>query len=291
MIELARNQLIHVNYADFLMAQLFMNINSIFIWLTGFFFLLFSKEEKSYRVLGFTYIFLLLILIALHGKAYYTLGIYPFLFAAGGFFIEKHLTGRWTVVQKILVILIVLISLPVLPYSLPIFSFKGMADYANATVNIGIDGPMRWEDGQIHDLPQDYADMTGWKELAGIVESAFDSLNQNEKNKCGIFAENYGTAGAIRYYTKDSGLPEPVSFSDNFLFWAPNNIDIDVLIYVNDDTSDVSRFFAKINKVGQIEDPYAREKGTPVYLCRKPQQNFSSFYHEKVIALKSIYTD
>jgi 4-amino-4-deoxy-L-arabinose transferase-like glycosyltransferase len=67
MAELMRNQLVNVNIVDFLIMQLFMNANALLIWFIGFLFLLFSREEKSYRVLGFTYIFLLLILIGLRG--------------------------------------------------------------------------------------------------------------------------------------------------------------------------------------------------------------------------------
>lgn len=291
MIELIKNQLVNVNIVDFLIMQLFMNANALLIWFTGFLFLLFSREEKSYRVLGFTYIFLLLILIGLRGKFYYTLGIYTMLFAAGGFFLEKYLRGRWSIIQKILLVLIIITALPMLPYSLPIFSYDTLAAYSKESVSRGFEGLMRWEDGQIHSIPQDYADMTGWVELAGIVSSAYDSLTEEEKNRTAIYAENYGQAGAIRYHTKKDGLPEPISFSDNFLLWAPSNVDIDILIYVNDDTTDVSHFFAEINKVGQITDPYARENGLPVFLCKQPRNDFPLFYRTKLKALKSQYYD
>jgi hypothetical protein len=291
MAELMRNQLVNVNIVDFLIMQLFMNANALLIWFIGFLFLLFSREEKSYRVLGFTYIFLLLILIGLRGKFYYTLGIYTMLFAAGGFFLEKYLKGRWSIIQKILLVLIVISALPILPFSLPVFSYDTLAAYSKESVSRGFEGPMRWEDGQIHPIPQDYADMTGWVELAGIVSSSYDSLTEEEKNRTAIYAENYGQAGAIRYHTKKKGLPEPISFSDNFLLWAPSNVDIDILIYVNNDTTDVSYYFAEVNKIGQITDPHARESGLPVFLCKQPRNDFPLFYRTKLKELKSQYLD
>ena len=33
----------------------------------------------------------------------------------------------------------------------------------------GIEGPLRWETGAMHELPQDYADMLGWQEMAGLA--------------------------------------------------------------------------------------------------------------------------
>ena len=291
MIELTQNQLVNVNIVDFLVMQLIMNAHGLLIWLLGFLFLLFAREEKSYRVLGFTFIFLLLILIGLRGKFYYTLGIYPMLFAAGGFFIEKYLSGRWLILQKIILILIVLSALPILPFSLPILSYDKMAAYSKATAELGFEGPLRWEDGQIHPIPQDYADMTGWEELAEIVEIAYNNLTEEEKSRCAIFGENYGHAGAVRYHTQEAGLPEPISFSDNFLFWAPNNVDIDVLIYINNDTTDVSYYFAEVNEVGHITDPYARESGLPVFVCKQSQNDFSMFYRTKVKELRSKYLD
>ena len=291
MVELTQNQLVNVNIIDFLTMQLIMNAHALLIWFTGFLFLLFSREEKSYRVLGFTYIFLLLILIGLRGKFYYTLGIYSMLFAAGGFFLEKYLKGRWAVIQKILLVLIIISAIPILPYSLPVLSYDALATYSRESVSRGFEGPLRWEDGKIHSIPQDYADMTGWVELAGIVRNAYNSLAEEEKNRTAIFAENYGQAGAIRYHTRKDGLPEPISFNDNFLFWAPINVDIDLLIYINGDTTDVSHYFAKVTKVGHITDPYARESGLPVFLCKQPQNDFPLFYRTKLKELKSRYFD
>ncbi|MEJ2545395.1 MAG: glycosyltransferase family 39 protein [Calditrichaceae bacterium] len=291
MVELTNNQLVNVNIVDFLTMQLFMNANALLIWFFGFLFLLFSKEEKSYRVLGFTYIFLLLILIGLKGKFYYTLGIYTMLFAAGGYFFEKHLKGGWSVINKILLVLIIISAFPILPYSLPVLSYDSLAAYCGVTASKGFVGPLRWEDGQIHAIPQDYADMTGWTELAGIVRNTYNSLTDEEKNRTAIFTGNYGQAGAIRYHTKNDGLPEPISFNDNFILWAPSNVDIDVLIYVNYDTTDVSNYFGEIKKVGQITDQYAIESGLPVFLCKQPQNDFSLFYRTKLHEIRSKYTD
>ena len=291
MIELNREQLANVNIVDFLVMQIIMNAHALLIWFTGLLFLLFSREEKSYHVIGYTFIILMLIMIGLRGKFYYTLGIYSVLFAAGGFFIEKYIRGRWAVIQKILLILVIVSALPALPFSIPILPYPMLAAYSKSSADLGFEGLLRWEDGQIHAIPQDYADMTGWTELAGLVRNAYKSLPDEEKSHTAIFAENYGQAGAILYHTKKEGLPEPVSFSDNFLFWAPGNTDLNTLIYINYDTTEISYYFAEITRFGQITDPYARESGLPVFICKYPRNDFALFYRTKLHELKKRYSD
>jgi hypothetical protein len=75
-------------------------------------------------------------------------------------------------------------------------------------------GLLRWEDGKDHDLPQDFADMIGWHELAKIVDDAYEPLP--DKINTIVLCDNYGQAGAINYYSK---FPEmhAVSFSTDYI--------------------------------------------------------------------------
>lgn len=289
MLELQRTQLINVRISDFFMSQIMMNVPSIFIWVFGLLFLLFFKTGNPYRVLGFTFLFVILILLLLRGKPYYTLGIYPMLFAAGGFAIEKYFTNRLRFVRPLCLIILLILSIPLVPYSLPILSFDKMIVYAEQSKKYGGEGALQWEDGRIHQLPQDYADMIGWEELSLTVAKTYLSLSKEEKSRCVIYAENYGQAGAIKYYGKNHDLPEPICFHGSFLFWAPDSLNIHSLIYVNDDTSEISYYFNRVQQVGQITNSYARESGVPIFLCQQPRNNFEKFYRNKVRELKSNY--
>jgi len=183
-----------------------------------------------------------------------------------------------------------LIFLPVIPYSLPVLSLDKMAAYADASKKFGLEGALVWEDGRVHKLPQDYADMTGWRELAEIVIKTYQNLSEVEKSNCAIYAENYGQAGAIKYHGKKYGLPAPVCFSETFVLWAPDSVKLSTLIYVNDELGeDIQHFFANIELAGQVDNVYYRENGLQVYLCRNPRHEFANFYREKVGRLKSRY--
>ncbi len=286
MTRLRDTQLVHVRIIDFIMAQLLMNFPNTLVWLFGLVFVLFFKDGKKYQVLGYTYLAVLLLFILLKGKGYYALGIYPILFALGGFAIEKYTTNRLSFLKPAVLVLMILTAIPLLPYSLPVLPMDKMVVYCEASKHFGGEGALRWEDGRIYRLPQDYADMTGWKELGDIVIKTYNSLSDSEKADCVIYAENYGEAGAIKYYGKNYGLPEPVCFSESFLFWAPDSAKMNTLIYVNDDTGDVSYYFTTVELVGRITDPYARESGLPVWLCRTPRNGFEEFYAEKVKGIK-----
>ncbi|HDL18130.1 MAG TPA: glycosyltransferase family 39 protein [Bacteroidetes bacterium] len=289
MLELQRTQLVNVRIGDFFMSQLLMNIPNLLVWVFGLLFLLFFKDGKPYRILGYTFIFVILVLILLRGKPYYTLGIYTTLFAVGGFAIEKYFTNRLRLAKPLILVVMLFFSLPIIPYSLPILPFDKMIVYAEKSKQYGVEEALRWEDGRIHQLPQDYADMIGWKELGLTVAKAYHSLNEEEKSRCAIYAENYGEAGAIKYYGKKYKLPEPICFNGSFLFWAPDSLNINSLIYVNDDTSEISLYFNSVKQVGGITNIYARENGLPVFLCRGPRNNFEEFYRNKVRKLKSNY--
>lgn len=290
MLTLQQTQLVNVKISDFLVVQMLMNLPGLFVWLIGVIFLLFFKEGRKYQFLGFTFLALLLILILLRGKPYYTLGIYSPLFAFGGYAIENYFSAKWRFVKLGILAFMLAIVLPVLPYSLPILAHERMLVYAEQSKQFGLEDALRWEDGRLHDLPQDYADMIGWEELADIVIKTYNQLGDAEKAGTAIYAENYGQAGAVKFYGKKHGLPEPVSFNASFLFWAPDSIEIETLIYINHEPGeDIYYHFAEVEVVGRMTNPYARESGLPVFLCRYPRNDFAGFYRNKVKMLKDNY--
>ncbi len=287
MTQLRDRQLVHVRFKDFLVMQAFMILPAIPVFLAGIFYVLLDKSANRFRAMGFTYFILLILLIMLSGKSYYTLGIYPVFFAFGGVAITRYTGGKLQWSRSALALFMILITLPAVPMSLPVLPYPAMIRYDKAVVNMGMDDLLRWEDGTVHPLPQDYADMTGWKELADVVDSTWHSLSPEEQRETYIYAENYGEAGAIHYFNKRKKIPQPICFNGSFLFWAPDSVHGTTLIYVNDDTSGIRKQFQEVTLAGRITNPYAREHGMQVYLCRKPIKGFSKFYTDKVKRLRA----
>ena len=48
-------------------------------------------------------------------------------------------------------------------------------------------------------LPQWYADQFGWEEIVAETAQAWNRLSPEERGDCGIFAQDYGQAGAIDF--------------------------------------------------------------------------------------------
>jgi len=62
--------------------------------------------------------------------------------------------------------------------------------------------------------------------------TAYLNLGQENENNCDIFSYNYGQAGAVMFYGKKINIPQPVSFSGSFVFWAPDSLSEDFMIII-----------------------------------------------------------
>ncbi len=278
MKELAETQLIHVRVDLIILEQFLMNLPAVLVWLAGLALLLFLTAGKEYRILGWKFVFVLTILILLRGKPYYTLGLYPPLFAFGGFMIEKYFSGRLNFVRFALIGLMLILSLPLLPMSLPILKPD---QYIHFYQKLGMEKMERWEDGQYHDLPQDYADMIGWKELTSIVADTYNKLTPEQQKQCTILAKNYGEAGAINFYGKKYNLPDVVSFSDSYRYWAPDSTKADFMIKIGE-SDNLHELYYHVEIVGRITTPHARQEGTPVYFCSDQKTDVNKVYQEEL---------
>lgn len=276
--ELYDTQLVHMDIPLFLTEQLIMPFLGTLFTVAGIIYLLTGKGAVKFRFLGLLALFVILSLMLLKGKSYYTLGIFPLLIVSGAVCWETILKKR--LIRIIFPVLLVILTLPVVPMGIPVLKQEGLKNYfKDLDQKYGIDVGRRFEDGSIHSLPQDYADMLGWEELTAIADSAFRSID--EKKASFIYAENYGQAGAITIIGKKYGLPQAVCFSESFRYWIPVQFDPDItsFIYINDELGeDVNMLFRKIRKIGSISDPDAREYGTCVWLCQDPVGSFNSFW-------------
>ncbi len=171
---------------------------------------------------------------------------------------------------------------PEAPIGLPVFSHDRMAGYFAALSGVIGTGFLTWETGEVHPITQDYADMTGWQEMTDLVALAYSRLSEDEKRHCVVSAENYGQASAIAILGRERGLPEPICFSDNYLYWLPDSLSFKALIRMNDEVSDVHDLFGRVELVGEVRNPWARERGLMVWICRDPISGFGAFYQNRL---------
>jgi hypothetical protein len=97
------------------------------------------------------------------------------LIASGGAAFDTWLRSRIT--RIVLPFFMILITIPNVPFGLPVWDKEGLKVYFKVLdEKYGIDLGRRFEDGTIHSLPQDYADMIGWEELTALADSAYQMI-------------------------------------------------------------------------------------------------------------------
>lgn len=282
MEELATTQLVNMSAGNFLVPQfLYHALGGLLVWLPGLYWLLRSERLKDYRSFGWAYLVLIVLLLALSGKAYYTMGSYTLLMAAGGVFWEEKLSAKSYWLAPVF-----LFNFMLLPFALPVLPVEQMKAYGvYVRDNFGFSTPLRWEDGIIRDIKQDYADMHGWEEMVAEVAKLYHALPDEEREKCFIYGGNYGQAGALDFFRKKYDLPEPVSYNASFLLWAPDELDFDRQIAVEDYPQGPSEFFLKTEKVGEIDSPHARDTHY-IYYYTDPSSDPQAAWREEITGRK-----
>jgi hypothetical protein len=289
MRELYRTQLIYVPVKVFISEQILMNFSCILIWFSGLLAILYYKAEKKFRVFAWLYFIIILVFLIAKGKHYYTLGIYTMFFAFGGYYLEKYLVGKQKIIRNSILVFSLIMSLVFLPLGLPILPQPQMEKYCLAFSKYITPIPMRNEDNSYTSIPQDYMDMTGWKELAELASVAYNKLDSTQKKDCIFYANDYGQAGAIDFYGKKSHLPAPVCTSDSYIFWAPDSLTASNFIISDSHLGDIPELFNNYAEVGEVKNIYFRENGIKIYFCQNPKPLLKEFFIKRIKEHKEMY--
>jgi dolichyl-phosphate-mannose-protein mannosyltransferase len=252
------------------------------IWLAGLFALLFSARLKPYRALGWCYLVCYTVFFVLHGKTYYLAPIYPVLLAAGAVVIESAIAGRRKAAPEIVgrrnarprgqwlkpaIALILLASgAHLAPVVVPVLSPDGFLAY---TKYLPFKLPVMEHSHARAALPQWYSDQFGWKEIADEATFAWNRIPADERHDCGIFAQDYGQAGAIDFFGRRDGLPPALSGHQTWFLWGPRGYSGNCMIVLDDRREVLERLWEHVEYVGTSADnPYALEKQIDVFLCK-----------------------
>ena len=284
MQELHQFQLQYVEPSGFLLDQILMNLPCVFIWIAGLYFIIF-KEKGKYRIFAWAYLFVILILLYFQGKSYYSLGVYPILFAFGAIRLERFSTQHSRVWKYVFIIIPCALGIRMIPLLLPTWKPAKLAAFYEAG-HFYKTGFLKWEDLKNHPLPQDFADMLGWKEMTEKTAKAYNSLSADEKKHTIIFSDNYGQAGAINYYGKTYDLP--VAYSDNasFLYWLPDSLHLYNVIMITDDKDEMQHPFIKDFSSAvlsdSITDKFAKESGSLIIILKGANETMNQMFREKI---------
>jgi len=237
------------------------------VWITGVLAFLFSARLKPYRFLGWCYLAAFAVFVVLKGKNYYLGPIYPVYLAAGAVVIESFIArSRQVWLKPVLVVLILAGGAWLAPVVMPVLRVDKFISYMD---KLPFKVPRSEHSHMRAVLPQHFADEFGWEEIVAGVNQAYTRLSPEERPECGIFAQDYGQAGAIDFLGRRYGLPPALSGHQSYFLWGPRGYSGNCLIVLDDTRESLEGLFEHVEFVGKSADnPYALEKNIPVFICR-----------------------
>lgn len=237
------------------------------LWLAGLVALFVSSRWKQYRFLAWSYVVCYAVLFGLHGKNYYLAPVYPMLLAAGAVVFESfsELPAR-TWLKPVSMAFLLTGHLFLVPVAVPVLSPNGFIAYMK---RLPFKLPVTEYSHERAVLPQWYADQFGWREIVAETAVAWNRIPPQERAGCGIFAQNYGQAGAIDFFGPHYGLPPALSGHQNYFLWGPRGYSGNCLIVLGDSKESLERYFKDVEYVGtSANNPYALENKIKVFICR-----------------------
>ncbi len=272
------------------------------IWMAGVAGLAFWPRFASKRWLAITWAVLMVLMLLIHGKSYYPAAIYPILLASGAVVVEAMIRGR--VARSAIVAATALAGAMLAPFTLPILPIDRFIAYerglGEATLlkseQVAVDKQPMGE------LPPNYANMFGWREMAAAVGQAYQALPPTDRARAVFFARNYGEAAAVDVFGRAWNLPPAISANNNYFLWGPRDYDGQVVLLLStapradllkayaamgtemrigdlpDVKAELLKTYETAEAVASINSPYASpfERGLTLWLCRNRKLPFAA---------------
>jgi 4-amino-4-deoxy-L-arabinose transferase-like glycosyltransferase len=281
MKELAATQLVHVDRSKFLIGQILFFIAPFFVIIAAFISFFRYKDFQPFRFVLYSFIIAIALFTYFKAKDYYSAGLYPVLLAFGSVFLEiSTFKSKYKNAFRTLTFLIIIILFVIpLPIVYPVSSPQELSQKTERMKRYGV---LKWEDGKEHQLPQDFADMLGWRELAQKIDAVYNTVAK--ENNTIVICDNYGEAGAINYYSRKN--IHAVSYSADYINWFNFDAAYTNAIYVKESgeevSADVKNSFTSINAVDSVQDKMAREYGTTIFVLKNANSSFNDLLKQKI---------
>jgi 4-amino-4-deoxy-L-arabinose transferase-like glycosyltransferase len=241
------------------------------VWIAG---LLYAFVEPKVRWIGWTYVLLVIAMIALHGRNYYPGDAYPPLIATGALVIERCAAlRRW---RPAIVTVAVAASAATIPFVYPVIAEARLAkllDAGRRAIPINL-APARTDYSPIS---QNFADMHGWPELTATVAAVYDSLPPQLRSRAAILTSNYGEAAAIDVYGRRYGLPPAISGHNNYWIWGNRGYDGSIVVEVNGTCGNVFRF-SRVAARSYSRWAMPVENGIPISICERLREPLETYW-------------
>ena len=278
----------------FITDQFMLLLPVFYLWIMGILYIvLLKKGLTSYSFLLTAFVLEIIYLLVTHGKGYYALNAYPPLLAIGAYNFARLTKKYVKILRYALITFSAFFGLFVAGMSIPVLPPDALAEIYESR-NVINTGVLQWDDQQNHSLPQDFADMLGWKEITDRTLRVYSSFTEDIKAHTLIIADNSGIAGALNYFGKSQGLPMAYCYTGSYALWMPDNMEVKNIILISPQAGasndDVYKHFKVADQMDDITIPYARESGLKITLYAVPDGQQNDALKDAVAIKKQAYT-
>jgi hypothetical protein len=241
----------------YLVLQIFLfSLGASVLWAIGAVRVWRDPQWRFARVLGVSALVALVVFVITAGQAYYTVGVYPALIAAGAVVLERRPRLFWAMTA-----VVAITSAVVVPASLPILTPRTLAASG-------------WAAGGEQQL-----ETVGWPREVGLVASAYQSLPAAQRSRAVILTANYGEAGAIDRYRAWFGLPEAYSGLNAFGLWGPPPASARPVVLIWEDQRPPT-YLRGCRDLGRVGGPVPNEEHdyARIFVCSGPRGTWASIW-------------
>ena len=261
-----RDKMVALSATGFLGQAVLQTGVASWLWILGLGWLLLARAAVRVRALGVLFLVVLAVLVLTGGKPYYLAAAYAAPLAAGAVALERLAAGRAFWLRPVVAVLVLGGGLLLSPLARPVLPVDAYVGYAAA---LGI-GPSTDERHEIGRLPQFYADMHGWREMAETVARVVRALPEEDRAKACVFGQNYGEAGAMEYFGPDLELPPALSAHNSYWLWGPGECAGEVLVVMGDSRESLEEIFrvVELGATFTCLDCMPYENDLPIWVAR-----------------------
>jgi len=224
--------------------------------------------NRRYRVLAWMYLIPLAFFFFAKGRNYYMADAYPMLMAMGATAGERWIVSlkrgwRWAVEVTFFCAL----------------SFFGLFIVADI-LPLASSGPlMRFALKNNGDLREEI----GWPEELQSIAAILNSLPPEQRATTGIFAGNYGEAGAVEILGAPYHLPPPISTTNSAWLWGYPTPPPSTLIVLGYSKARADRAFTGCRVAGHVQNSMGVENEESrdhpdIFLCGPPRLPWPEFW-------------
>jgi hypothetical protein len=276
----AADKMVKISFPGFLGGQVLEMHPLLFpVWLTGLGWYLFSRQGRTFRVLGIIYISVFaLLVISGSARSSYLAPAYPMLFASGALLIEQiSAASVWKFLRVSAIVMILTVGIAIAPLAMPVLPVKMYAEYSSLLSLT----PKTDEKHEIDFLPQFFADMHGWEEIVAAVAEVYEAAGPEDPERWAVFTWNYGVAGAVDFLGLRYDLPRAISGHNNYWLWGPGDPPPKNLIIVGGRQEDYG-VCGNLIEAGTTQCTYCMpyENNNPIYVCRNLQVDPADIWPE-----------